>query len=80
VLARNKLKYEVYKEIQDEIGSSIAEIEGVVDSQFSFIAKIIARGLFESVRLPYFGRFSVNPYRLRRLNIEKGKKPVNESV
>jgi nucleoid DNA-binding protein len=69
VLAKNKLKQEVIKEIQAELGGSMQEIESVVESQFDFIKQTMERGLFDSVRLPYFGRFKVNPYRLRRLNI-----------
>lgn len=69
MLAKNKLKQEVIKEIQAELGGSMQEIESVVESQFEFIKQTMERGLFDSVRLPYFGRFKVNPYRLRRLNI-----------
>jgi len=79
-LAKNKLKHEVYREIQAEIGGDLKEIEDIVDSQFAFTAKVIATGMFDSVRLPYFGRFSVNPYRLRKLNISRGNKNRNESV
>lgn len=69
MLAKNKLKQEVIKEIQAELGGSVQEIESVVESQFNFIKQTMERGLFDSVRLPYFGRFKVNPYRLRKLNI-----------
>ena len=32
------------------------------------IEKIMKEGKFESVRLPYFGKFSVNPKRLKHMN------------
>jgi nucleoid DNA-binding protein len=73
-LGRNKLKNEIIKEIKDELGGTTAEIESVVESQFSFIAYTIGKGLFNSVRMPYFGRFRVNPYRLRKLNIALAKR------
>jgi len=68
-LARNKIKYEVAREIQDELGGTLQDIESVIESQFDFIKYTIEKGLFNSVRMPYFGRFWVNPYRLRKLNI-----------
>ena len=80
-MAKNKLKHEIYKEIQKEIGGDLKEIEAIVDSQFAFSAKTIAIGMFDSVRLPYFGRFCVNPYRLHKLNISIATKPKkDESV
>lgn len=74
MLAKNKLKKEVYQDIQSEIGGELHEIESIVDSQFSFLAKHMSLGYFDSVRLPYFGRFAVNPYRLRKINISKATK------
>lgn len=68
-MARNKIKYEVAREIQDELGGTLQDIESVIESQFDFIKYTIEKGLFNSVRMPYFGRFWVNPYRLRKLNI-----------
>lgn len=69
MLAKNKLKQEIVKELQAELGGSIQEIESVVESQFDFVKRTMEQGLFNSIRLPYFGRFKVNPYRLRKLNI-----------
>ena len=68
-MAKNKLKYEISKEIQEELGGDLADIQQVVESQFAFVKYTIEKGLFDSVRMPYFGRFRVNPYRLRKLNI-----------
>jgi len=70
---RNKIKAEIIKTVKDELGGSTAEIESVVESQFQFIAYTMSKGLFDSVRMPYFGRFKVNPYRLRKLNLYKAK-------
>jgi nucleoid DNA-binding protein len=68
---RNKIKAEIIKTVKDELGGSTTEIESVVESQFQFIAYTMSKGLFDSVRMPYFGRFKVNPYRLRKLNLYK---------
>lgn len=82
-LAKNKLKHEIAKEIQEELGGDLGPIQDVIESQFAFIKYTIERGRFDSIRMPYFGRFKVNPYRLRRLNISISKylaKKKNESI
>ena len=73
-MAKNKLKQKVIKEIQQELGGDVSQIESVVESQFEYVAYTISKGLFNSIRLPYFGRFKVNPYRLQKLNISLAKK------
>jgi nucleoid DNA-binding protein len=70
---KNKIKHNIIQEIQKELGGSYDEIESVVESQFDFVKYTIEKGLFNSIRLPYFGRFLVNPYRLKKLNIELAK-------
>lgn len=82
MLAKNKLKLELIKEVQKELGGSCSEIESVVESQFQFIKYTIEKGLFNSVRMPYFGRFKVNPYRLQKLNLAlaKNRKNKDESI
>lgn len=65
---RNEVKHEIYKEIAAETGCSINEIEKVAEAQFSFIKKIIERGEFDTIRLPYLGKFGVNPKRVQNLN------------
>ena len=46
----------------------IQKIEEVVYYQFKFVSNVIKKGLFESVRLPYLGKFHVNPNRIKYLN------------
>lgn len=45
----------------------LSKIEEIVSYQYKFIANIIKEGNFESVRLPYFGKFSVNKGRLKHI-------------
>ena len=40
----------------------------MVNHQFKFTEKIMKKGDFDSVRLPYFGKFSVNPNRVKHIN------------
>ena len=69
-MAKNKLKQEIYKEIQEEMGGELQEIQQICESQFQYLEKIMKRGAFDSIRLSYFGRFHVNPNRLKKLNDE----------
>jgi len=43
------------------------KIEKVVNSQFKFVAKTMKKGDFESVRLRFWGKFEVDPYRLKKI-------------
>lgn len=70
-MAVNKVKEKLYKELAKEYGTTVEEIRSIVESQFSFLRKTIEHGAFDSVRIPFFGRFYVNPYRLHKLNLER---------
>lgn len=65
---RNEVKQEIYKEIAQATGSSISEVEKCVETQFKFIEKIVKRGEFDTVRMPYLGKFTVKPGRIKMLN------------
>lgn len=43
------------------------KIEKVVNSQFKFVANTMKEGKFESVRLRFWGKFDVDPYRLQKI-------------
>ena len=47
---------------------SLQKVEGIINSQFKFVEKIMKEGKFDSVRLPYFGKFCVNPNRVKHIN------------
>tara|TARA_R100000654_G_scaffold18983_1_gene39113 strand:+ start:1355 stop:1573 length:219 start_codon:yes stop_codon:yes gene_type:complete len=46
----------------------LKKIEKIVNYQFKYVEKIMKEGKFESIRLPYFGKFSVNPKRVKYIN------------
>lgn len=46
----------------------LKKIEKIVNHQFKYVEKIMKEGKFETIRLPYFGKFSVNPKRLKYMN------------
>lgn len=45
----------------------IAKVKKIVEYQFKFIADVIKEGKFESVRLPYFGKFSAKKSRIKHI-------------
>lgn len=47
---------------------TVREVERVVTYQFKFVSEIMIKGNFETVRLPYFGKFSVNKKRVKYVN------------
>ena len=73
-MAKNAVKEKLYRQLAEEYGASIDEIRQICESQFQFLRNTIEHGAFDSVRLPMFGRFYVNPYRLHKINITKVKK------
>jgi len=52
----------------------LSKIEKIVDHQFKYIGEIMKEGKFETIRLPYFGKFSVNPKRVEYINKKKSEK------
>ncbi len=46
----------------------IHKIEEIAFFQFKFVAEVMRKGKFESVRLPYLGKFHVNLKRVKHLN------------
>ena len=52
----------------------LKKIEEIVDYQFKYVAKIMKSGNFETIRLPYFGKFSVNKKRVEYINKKKNER------
>jgi len=50
---------------------SLSKVERIIGHQFKYLEKIMKEGKLEAVRLPYFGKFSVNPKRVKYLNKNK---------
>ena len=46
----------------------LSKVEEIINYQFKFVGKIMKEGKFEGVRLPYFGKFTVNPNRVKHIN------------
>ena len=52
----------------------LSKVEKIFSHQFKYVEKIMKEGKFETIRLPYFGKFSVNPNRVKHLNKKKSEK------
>ena len=62
---------------------SLQDAEEIVGFQFKFIAKRMASGVDNTIRLPYFGKFTIDKKRvmhLNRLKEEKNKKNAKKDI
>ena len=71
-MVRNKK--EIIYTLANKYNLPLKKIEEIVGYQFKYASKIIKEGKFEIIRLPYFGKFSVNPNRVKYLTDLKNKK------
>ena len=70
-MKRNKLKREIVKEIKKDQGGKESDIWNVTEFQWEFVRKTITEGLFNSILIPYLGKFSVSLFRLKKINNKK---------
>ena len=54
----------------------IKKVTEIINYQFKYVTKIMAKGKFESIRLPYFGKFYVKPGRLKYMKEKNVKKNI----
>lgn len=62
------MEEKIIQEIAKELGISPNLVLKIVKSQFEFVKVTMEKGEFETVRLPYLGKFHVKPYRLQKIN------------
>ena len=61
---------------------SLSKVERIIGHQFKYLEKVMKEGKLEAVRLPYFGKFSVNKNRVNyitKLKNEANKGSINNS-
>lgn len=63
--------YKLIQEIAYEEDITFTQAKECVEAEFDFTKKVIAKGEFECVGLPYFGKFWVDPRRVEHLNNKK---------
>ena len=59
-----KNKEAIIQHLATRYNLPLSKIKEIVEYQFKFVTKIMKKGQFESIRLPYFGKFTVNRKRL----------------
>ena len=69
-----KNKKEIIYSLANKYNLSLKKVEEIVNYQFKYTTKIMKEGKFETIRLPYFGKFSVNPNRVKHINKLKDRK------
>ena len=52
-----KSKKEIIQTLATKYNLPLVKVEKIVKSQFKYVTKVMSNGKFDSVRLPYFGRF-----------------------
>ena len=67
----SKNKEEIIYMLATKYNLPIKKVTEIVNYQFKYVTKIMAKGKFESIRLPYFGKFSVKPGRLAYIQNKK---------
>lgn len=74
----SKNKREIIHYLANKYNLPLSKIEEIVNHQFKFVADVMDKGEFDSIRLPYFGKFSVKAGRLKHINRLKDEKNKRE--
>jgi len=53
-----KSKKEIVQILATKYNLPLEKVENIINSQFKYVTSIMSDGSFDSVRLPYFGKFS----------------------
>lgn len=65
-MARNKR--EIIYFLANKYDIPLSQVEKIVDAQFKFTSIIMTKGNFNTVKLPYLGKFTVNKKRIEHIN------------
>ena len=63
-----KDKREIIYYLANKYNLPLSKIEEIVNHQFKVVAVVMSKGEFSTIRIPYFGKFSVNPNRVKHIN------------
>ena len=74
----SKNKREIIHYLANKYNLPLSKVEEIVNYQFKFVSDVMTKGDFDSVRLPYFGKFTVNPKRVAHINRLKDEKNKNK--
>jgi len=62
-----KNKEELIYHLANKYDLPLKKVKQIIEHQFEFVEKIMKKGNFDSIRLPYFGKFTVNPKRVEHI-------------
>jgi len=65
---------EISKEIATKLKIPYEEVLSVYKSSIAYVIHVMKHSGFDTIKLPYFGKFGVKPYRLQKYNEEKIRK------
>ena len=72
IIQKLATKYNLPLNSLNKLGVPKRSVTNIINAQFKFVSKTIKEGNFESVRLPYFGKFDVNEHRLKHIQKKNG--------
>ena len=62
-----KNKEELIYSLANKYDLPLKKVKQLIEYQFKFVEKIMKKGNLDSIRLPYFGKFTVNPKRVKHI-------------
>jgi nucleoid DNA-binding protein len=63
-----KTKEEIIYFLSSKYDLPVGTIKQIVNSQFKSVSLIIKQGHFDTIKLPYLGKFTVNKKRVEHIN------------
>ena len=66
-----KDKREIIHYLANKYNLPLSKIEEIVNHQFKVVAAVMSKGEFSTIRIPYFGKFSVKAGRLKYIKDKK---------
>jgi hypothetical protein len=78
---KSPLQLQLIREIAKERKRPVEEVMLIVNSQSAFAREVIQKSGFDSVKLPYIGKFYVKLSRVHKLSEKKAKeREINGTV
>jgi hypothetical protein len=77
---KSDLEVQICREISKEIGAPVEEIMSIVRTQSKYTTYMMEHSGFETVSLPYLGKFHVKPGRLKKLNESMANRRLDEQT
>jgi len=73
-----KNREEIVEELAAKHNLTVEEINDIINHQFKFVSMVMTKGGFDTIRLPYLGKFTVNKNRVKHINRLKNEKDTKD--